>query len=91
MQYTGQYYIHLLHMYQKHTLESRIIGGVGIIERGDGVDIVIFINNRGCWTWLKKQCRRFLSTYAFCLCFVLFMFYFHSYNFIKTAKKNLIT
>ena len=34
------------------TLESRIIGGVGIIE---GVDIVIIINNRGgggCWTGL---------------------------------------
>ena len=29
-----------------HTLESRIIGGVGIIG---GFDIVIIINNRGDW------------------------------------------
>ena len=29
------------------TLESRIIGGVGII--GGGLDIVIIINNRGGW------------------------------------------
>ena len=45
------------------TLESRIIGGVGIIE---GVDIVIIIDNRGgggCWTGVKKEWRRFLSTY----------------------------
>ena len=34
------------------TLESRIIGGVGIIG---GLDIVIIINNRGGgWTGLKK-------------------------------------
>ena len=30
-----------------YTLESRIIGGVGIIG---GLDIVIIINNRGGWT-----------------------------------------
>ena len=30
------------------TMESRIIGGVGIVRRrGGGVDIVIIINNRG--------------------------------------------
>ena len=40
-----------------NTLESRIIGGVGIIG---GLDIVVIINNRGCWnnkggwTGLKK-------------------------------------
>ena len=34
-----------------YTLESRIIGGVGIIG---GLDIVIIINNRGGWTGLKK-------------------------------------
>ena len=33
------------------TLESRIIGGVGIIG---GLDIVIIINNRGSWTGLRK-------------------------------------
>ena len=49
------------------TLESRTIGGVGIIG---GLDIVIVINNRrgwnnrGGWPGLKKQCRRFLSTYT---------------------------
>ena len=34
-----------------YTLESRIIGGVGIIG---GLNIVIIINNRGGWTELKK-------------------------------------
>ena len=34
-----------------YTLESRIVGGVGIIG---GLDIVIIINNRGGWTGLKK-------------------------------------
>ena len=29
------------------TPESRIIGGVGIIGRGGGLDIVTIINNRG--------------------------------------------
>ena len=33
------------------TLDSQIIGGVGIIW---GLDIVIIINNRGRWTGLKK-------------------------------------
>ena len=43
------------------TLEYRIIGGVGIIGGGGGVDIVTIINNRGVgiiergsWTGLKK-------------------------------------
>ena len=34
---------------KKPTLESRIIGGVGIIGREGGLDIVIIINNRGGW------------------------------------------
>ena len=39
-----------------NTLESRIIGGVGIKEGGldIGLDIVIIINIRGGWTGLKK-------------------------------------
>ena len=31
------------------TLESRIIGGVGILGGGGGVDIVIIFSNRGGW------------------------------------------
>ena len=42
------------------TLESRIIGGVGILGGGGGLDIVIIFSNRGGWnntgdwTGLKK-------------------------------------
>ena len=32
-----------------NTLQSRIIGGVGILEGVGGLDIVIIINNRGGW------------------------------------------
>ena len=42
---------YVLNLGKKVTLEYRIIRGVGIIG---GLDIVIIINNRGCWMELKK-------------------------------------